>query len=211
MVALHRLPVLLCLVISTAAVGAEAHADYAIFRNGERVGHYSFTINKEGSIRRVHARMRITVKILGVAVYQASHERHEVWDSNRLMSMKGRSLYNEKSYEIALRHEDGFPSLEVNSTRQTLGPEFFTFVPWLIERKGAAQLITEKGRLIEMTPALRTKAEKGRLQHCVYQSEQPRDAWYDQEGSLVLMTYKSNNADIRLSREEEGDLKIPTK
>lgn len=211
MVAHPYLSAFLGLVLPTAAFAVETHADYAIFRNGEKVGFYSFAITKEGSTRRIHARMHIAVEILGLTVYQASHERKEVWADNRLLSMKGRSLYNGKSYDMELRRNGASASLEVNGTRQPLGPDFFTFVPWLIDGKKSAQLITEKGRLIDMTVALSGGGGEERLRHCVYRSEEPREAWYDREGTLVQMTYQHNNAEIRLCRNEPEAYNTPTK
>jgi hypothetical protein len=208
MVNSRSLPVaLLCLAISTLALAGKALAadlDYAIFRNGEKVGGYSFSIIDEGHTRHVHATMRILVKLLGVTAYQASHERREIWNGNRLMSLEGRSDYNGKSYDLALQRDGDSASLLINGTPQPLGPKFFTFVPWLIEGKEPAQLVTEKGRLLDVSAEdfgnspLPGEDGKAVYRRYVYWGEQPRDAWYDETGILVLMTYKQNNAEIRI-------------
>jgi len=200
---------LLCVVTAKFAFAGKPLAvdlDYAIFLKGDRIGTYSFSIASEGHTRRVHATMHIVVKLLGVAVYQASHERREVWNGDRLLSLEGRSDYNGKSYDLALRRDGDSASLVVNGATQPLGPNVFTFVPWLIEGAKAAQLVTEKGRLLAVSAEdfgrSSLPGEDGRAvyRRHVYWGEQPRDAWYDDAGTLLLMTYKQGNSEIRIRR-----------
>lgn len=204
-----RCVALLCIATARLAFAGKPLAidlDYAIFLKGDKIGTYSFSIAGEGSTRRVHATMRIVVKLLGVAVYQASHERREVWNGDRLMSLEGRSDYNGKSYDLALRRDGNSASLVVNGATQPLGPNFFTFVPWLIEGEKSVQLVTEKGRLLDISAKdsgrspLPGEDGKAVYRRYVYGGKRPREAWYDDAGTLVLMTYKQNNSEVRIRR-----------
>lgn len=181
--------------------------NYHITRNAEAVGTYRFDMVEDGDSRTVHAVMQIEVRLLGVPIYKASHERRDIWTGDNLALLKGQSRYNGKPYKMEFTRSEGAHLLTVNGVTEKLGAPCFSFVPWLPEGKTSMRLLTEKGRLIEVSisdlgdETLRVGDEKMQLRHYVFRGEWERHGWYDKDGSLAVMTYDLNGAQIRLTRE----------
>lgn len=201
---------LVVLGLSASAFAKEPRSttiNYHITRNGEAVGTYRFDIMQEGDSRKIHAVMQIEVKLLGVPIYTASHERRDIWTGDSLVSLKGQSLYNGKPYVMEFARSEGARLLTVNGVTEKLDSPCFPFVPWLPEGRVSILLLTEKGRLIKVSVSdlgnetLRVGDAKMQLRHYVYRGEWERHGWYDKDGRLAVMTYDLNGAKIRLSRE----------
>lgn len=179
--------------------------DFTIFRNDAEVGGYAFEVTDDGESRIVQASMRVEVKLFRVPIYRATHERREVWKNGRLVSFTGRSRYNGTSYEMELTRDGKAATLEVNGVAQKIDSDCFTFVPWLVDGSDSAVLITEKGRVVKISQidlgqeSLIVNGKETKLRHYLYRGVWERHAWYDEKGSLVLMTYEKDGAKIRLS------------
>lgn len=207
-----RVWVLMALGVPSPVFAKEAHATtlaYDIFRNEEPVGTYVFDIVEDGSARTVHAVMQIEIRLLQVPIYKASHERRDIWAGDSLLSLKGQSRYNAKSYEMEVTQRGGARLLTVNGVTEKLDTPCFPFVPWLPEGQASMLLLTEKGRLMKLSisdlgnETRRVGGDEMRLHHYVYRGDWERHAWYDQNGSLALMTYDLNGAQIRIMRRRE--------
>ncbi len=195
--------------IPSPVFAKESHSTtlaYDIFRNGETVGTYVFDIVEDGGARTVRAAMQIEIRLLQVPIYKASHERRDIWAGDSLLSLKGQSRYNGKSYEMEVTRRGGARLLTVNGVTEKLDAPCFPFVPWLPEGQASMLLLTEKGRLMQVSisdigsETRNVGGDEMRLHHYVYRGDWERHAWYDKNGSLAMMTYDLNGAQIRIVR-----------
>jgi len=180
--------------------------DYAILRNGDRIGHYRFDVSRKGDRRHVRVDMKTRVKIMFITVYRAEHQRTSEWKGGRLMRLDGASKYNGEPYDLKFRRENGAAKWTVDGdTRRIEGP-CFAFVPWLMESGGEGVLLTEKGKMrrLERTRlGEETKTIDGReleLRHFVYRGDVTRHVWFDGEDRVALVAYQKNGDDIHMAR-----------
>lgn len=179
---------------------------YRISRDDTPIGTYQFLVSQEGEARRVDVLMRLSVKVLGLPVYEAVHQRRDLWSGPQLVSLSGVSTYNKKRYEFRITQEGRDQVLQLNGTSQKLNAPFVPFVPWQPPNSKTLHLLTEKGRLTQFaiqdlgTEVRRLGATEKRLAHYRYRGEKEREAWYDAGGVLELMTYEQGGAQIRIER-----------
>jgi hypothetical protein len=76
-------------LLSLRAYGA-AHRDlrFRALRHGSPIGEHRVTFRPDGSRLTVETRVDIAVKVLFVTAFRFTHEAEEVWESDRLVSVK---------------------------------------------------------------------------------------------------------------------------
>jgi len=199
------------LVIPRAEATASQTLDYTITRDGERIGNYHFEINETGETRQVRASMAIDVRLAGLPVYRASHERVEIWEADRLVSHSARSRYNARAYEVEWNAEDGNGTLVVNGERQRTPEAVLSFVPWMPRPSEAQWLITEKGYLRKFQSSVQRgisrqtpSGKRDDLTRVSISGDIEREAWYDEEGILEVLQYEHKGAQIVVHRTPVG-------
>lgn len=181
------------------------HMEYEIQRNGKRIGHCTFSISQtDAAIRVVRVSMEVRVKFLFVPVYEVRHERMDHWRGDELLALQGNSIRNGQASTLELTKESGNTRLTVNGEHGILTQPAYTFVPWLIEFPGEANLINEKGKPLRVTredlglETVELADGPCKLSHHVYRDPWPRDGWYDAQGRLLLLAYEKQGAVIRI-------------
>jgi uncharacterized protein DUF6134 len=76
-------------LLSLRAYGA-AHRDlrFRALRHGSPIGEHRVAFRPDGNRLRVETRVDIAVKVLFVTAFRFTHEAEEVWESDRLVSVK---------------------------------------------------------------------------------------------------------------------------
>lgn len=182
---------------------------FKIERNGGTIGHYHFDLWEKDSWRRVRVDMEARVRFLMLTVYHSQHESTGLWSGAQLHQFEGQSNYNGKRYTLELERDAAAGTAEwtVNDETHTLRGAYFSFVPWFIESEGEATLLTEKGRMRQVTQreiGLEEVTLDGRvleLRHYLLEGPWRRHVWYDRDGFLVLMEYEKSGDTIRLVRD----------
>jgi hypothetical protein len=87
---------------SLRAHGA-AHRDlrFRALRHGSPIGEHRVTFRPDGNRLRVETRVDIAVKVLFVTAFRFTHEAEEVWESDRLVSVKSTTDDNGSLLEVS--------------------------------------------------------------------------------------------------------------
>lgn len=190
--------------LGISAPGATHDAVYQINRNGQDIGHFSFAIKGDDNRRDMDVKMSIKVKFLFITVYRATHQRHDIWEHNQLISSVGESQYNRDDYTLKLSRPAANYRWEVNGQAQELPGAVFTFVPWLMDVSGPLTLLSEKGKAEPATfrfvgPETIQLADKPyEARKFELAGKQSRELWYDQAGCLLRVRYQMGGATIEI-------------
>jgi hypothetical protein len=93
----------LCAPLLSVPAHAAPPADlrFRALRHGSPIGEHQVTFRADGARLMVHTRVEIVVKVLFVTAFRFKHEAEEVWQSDRLVSVKSRTDDNGTRVQIA--------------------------------------------------------------------------------------------------------------
>jgi Family of unknown function (DUF6134) len=78
---------------------------FAIYRNGEEVGHHTLSFQNEGANRTVTVAVDLSVKALGVTAYRYSHNSREMWSGNALQRLDARTDDNGRKFAVRAQRD----------------------------------------------------------------------------------------------------------
>jgi hypothetical protein len=203
--------------LSSGAVPAPegTRLTYVVTRDGKPIGEYRFTVEDHADRREVTVAMTVKVKMLFLTVYEAEHSRHDVWIDGRLERSHGRSTYIGNAFEVDLTRQDSAYMLAVNGMPQTLNGTVMTFVPWWPGVSGEVAQISEKGRVDLATAApggsetLPLGGETVTARKFTLLGHRPEELWYDEQGTLLQVRYRSKGSIIELRLSETAPVTVP--
>ena len=173
---------------------------FTVLRNGEPVGTNTITFQSTAAGLQVDVKTAIVVKITVIPVYRFEHEGHEVWQGDRLVSL--RSVTNDDGTPHQLVVDARGDGLEVKGDGYS-GPAAAGSIPGSLWNPAVPQqstlLNSLDGKLMkvatkdvgEETILVRGTASKAR--HYVVDGDLKRDLWYDSDGSLVQIHLKAKD------------------
>jgi hypothetical protein len=107
-------------VIVTGSTAAAAANDFpygqtlafAIYRNGQEIGHHKLSFASEGTSRTVTVAVDLAVKAMGVTAYRYVHSSREVWKGNALQALDSRTDDNGKKFAVRAQRGAGGLAVE---------------------------------------------------------------------------------------------------
>lgn len=146
----------LIMVLSSAASGQSAQSTdewaFKVFLDGGEVGYHNFTVEQNGSIRRVESRAEFQVKFLFINAYEYSHSADETWHDACLRRIRARTDDNGDISSVSGHREDGRFILENDEDVETLPDCIQTFAYWNPEFLESGRLLNpQTGKYAEVT------------------------------------------------------------
>lgn len=191
----------------TAALSEEKSLHYRLLYGGDEAGGYQFTLSRRGQCLAVRADFTITVRLLGIPVYQARHSRHELWRGGVLRRMVGTSSYNGTRYQTSLRLvSPPRYRLAANGVEQDIAGPLISVMPLRPKALEQATLVTAKGkqRAVQVMPAGKEMIELGGMRRQAYRydisGDITRTLWYDKDGWLLAIAFEKNGTPVRFGR-----------
>ena len=92
-----------------AAVPASAWADhpgtyvFEVLRDGKPIGEHRVTVRRNGVQVEIEESSRLRVRFGPLTVFRFEHDRHEVWQDGKLVSLKGHTNKDGKSFDIEIK------------------------------------------------------------------------------------------------------------
>lgn len=133
------------MILSPVASGQAAQDThkwmFRVFVDDREVGYHNFTVEQDGSMRRVESRARFQVKFLFINAYEYRHKAEEVWRDGCLRRIEARTDDNGEISSVAgSREDDGFV-INNDGDAETLPACIQTFAYWNLD-------FLESGRLL---------------------------------------------------------------
>ena len=93
---------------------------FAIYRNGQEIGHHKLAFQNEGANRTVTVAIDLAVKAMGVTAYRYIHSSREVWKGNTLQALDSRTDDNGKKFAVRAQRGTGGLVVERETTPETV-------------------------------------------------------------------------------------------
>jgi hypothetical protein len=187
---------------------------FAVFRNGENIGHHTLTFEQKGANRVVRIDVDMAVRALGLVAYRYEHHALEVWSGEQLLSLQATTDDNGRKFVVSAQRVggnlkvehtspgpvatamayDGFQAPDVSS--ETLPAGLLPTSQWNIQQvKQSTLLNTQYGTAsrVRIVPAGRetVATAKGSIaaNHFVYSGDLHMEQWFDDRGRWVKGTF----------------------
>jgi len=219
---------LLALVASATLAGTASAAandlpygerlTFAAMRNGQEVGRHELSFKREGDRLTVSVAIDLIGRLLGIVVYRYSHRGQEIWQGDRIETLRtttdanGRKLAvrgRQEAQRFLVERETGSsdqvgqqdqarPGAAVE--REAFPSDIFPSSHWNIRQVEAKRLLnTQYGTLstvrIERKSIERVRTRSGEIEatRYAYTGEVDKEQWFDARGRWVKTRFKASD------------------
>ena len=195
-----------------ASVPQEGVIDFAVFRNGDRIGHHRVTFTPRGDELIVDIDIRLDVYVAFINFFAYHHRNREVWRAGELVSLDSTTDDNGKPNRVEVRR-DGPAEVRVNGTSfsgllagNTLPTSYWN--PATITAKSLIN--SQNGKLAEVTvedlgdDRIEAAGRQIEARHYRLSGDVNVDIWYDKNGIWVKTAFKAPGDDTLISYELMG-------
>jgi hypothetical protein len=179
-----------------AVVPDDGKLDFAVLRDGEKIGSYKLSFEQKADRLDVKVKTRIKVKLAFITLYHFDHDGHEVWQDGKLVRMETETDDDGTDHKLQVA-ADGAGALrvvsdgeemvaEANAIPASLWNPAFIQTGALMDSLVGKLLNISIADLGEETVAVKGKPVKAR--HYSLTGDLARELWYDATGMLVRMT-----------------------
>ena len=194
-----------------ASVPQEGVIDFAVMRDGARIGHHRVTFTPRGDELIVDIDIRLDVSVAFISFYDYHHRNREVWRAGELLGFESTTDDNGRPNQVEVTR-DG-PGIRVKGTAFS-GPAAGDMLPtsyWNPATIKAQSLInTQNGKLAQVTitdlgdDRIEAAGRQIEARHYRLSGDVHVDLWYDRNGIWVKTTFKAPGDDTLISYELMG-------
>lgn len=196
---MRRLSVAFGTFVATTAISVVAYAapaaedlNFAVVRNGQKIGTTTLTVAHEGEQTVAHVDTHIAVKLAFVTVYRFDQNETERWAGDRLISLAARTDDNGTVHNVAARRDGDTLSVDADGRVSRLDAATIPATPWnaSIVRERVA-LNPQDGKLMPVSVVdhgeeqVTVGGRRSWAHHYSIRTNFPQDVWYDQSSHLI--------------------------
>lgn len=191
-------------VLAGPGIPADGLLDFAVTRNGERIGQQVYRFTRAGEETRVAIETYIDYRFMFLPLYRFKHESLEIWQDDRLASLVSTTNDNGEQLRLEVRSRDnrllmfrpdGVEKIDRDTVPASLwnaavldrGRLFGTVRGDVMQTE--AVLLGEEILTVEGQPIT--------TRHYRLSGEYRRDLWYDKEsGVLVRVRFQAKDGSV---------------
>ncbi len=194
-----------------ASVPQEGVIDFAVMRDGARIGHHRVTFTPRGDELIVDIDIRLDVSVAFINFYAYHHRNREVWRAGELVGFESTTDDNGKPNQVEVTRDGA--SIRVKGTAFS-GPAAGDMLPtsyWNPATIKAQSLInTQNGKLAQVTitdlgdDRILAAGREIEARHYRLSGDVHVDLWYDRNGIWVKTAFKAPGDDTLITYELMG-------
>jgi len=194
-----------------ASVPQEGVIDFAVMRDGARIGHHRVTFTPRGDELIVDIDIRLDVSVAFINFYAYHHRNREVWRAGELIGFESATDDNGRPNQVEVMRDGA--SIRVKGTAFS-GPAAGDMLPtsyWNPATIKAQSLInTQNGKLAEVAIAdlgddrIEAAGRQIEARHYRISGDVHVDLWYDRNGIWVKTAFKAPGDDTLITYELMG-------
>jgi hypothetical protein len=186
---------ILAVVCGFAAAGQTAEPEQffaSVFLDKKKIGQFHVRINRAETGEIEELRARASVSMLGVKLYEFTHDLTQTWRAGELQSLKGVADDNGTKYDLQLAREAKNYTGKVNNKAVTLPIEAFPNSIWHYGIVDHALLFNEVDlKLLKVTTTqgkdtVEVDRKKIPAQKVTIKGEFAATVWFDQDKNFVM-------------------------
>jgi hypothetical protein len=186
--------------VELASFPPSGQLSYSILRDGDQIGSQSVDFVRNGNRLIVHTRVSITVKILGITVYDFKHKAEEEWTGGRLTRLTSVTDDDGEDRKIELALEDGMLRGLYNGAAREFAPDIIPASLWHPKTVNQTVLLDQvKARTRDVQVVDRGLEQisiQGKLvsaRHYSMTGQIKRELWYGPDGQLALLRFPAKD------------------
>jgi hypothetical protein len=112
---------------------AAPHQDdwnFTVYLDDQKVGYHNFTLNEDGTNRKIHSKAHFNGKVLIVGSFSYDHEANEAWNGDCLTQMTTHTDDGGDIYDVSGQLQDGRFKVKQGKEEAALGSCVMTFAYW---------------------------------------------------------------------------------
>ena len=175
---------------------------FTVLRDGSEIGEHKITFNQTGGDLQVdiNTDIKVTLPLIGIAVYRFEHQGHEVWRNGQLAALTSKTYDDGTDHKVDAAADGAALAVKSDIVDQTSAA---TIIPASLWNPALMQqsvlLNTLDGH--EMPVQIETvgmepvdvKGAKRDAKHIRVTGGLERDLWYTPEGSLVRVSFAAKD------------------
>jgi hypothetical protein len=207
----------LALGVSIGAWSSLAHAAQpeqyfaSIFLGKQKIGQVEvrFTRGETGEIENLRA--RASLSILGLNLYEFTHDMEQTWRDGQLQNMHGHADDNGKIYEVQVTRQASDYLGTVNDKTIKLPPEAFPNSIWHYGITDHALLFNQVDlRLMHVTVAkadetIKLHGNQIATQRVTFSGDFVATVWFDRAKDFVMAEYEVEGRKVKVTRDPPAE------
>ncbi len=194
------------------AHSAQAEQYFAsIFLGKQKIGQVEvrFTRAETGEIEDLRA--RASMSILGINLYEFTHDLQQTWRGGLLQTMHGRADDNGKTYDVQLAREAGDYSGAVNEKATNLPLEAFPNSIWHYGITDHSLLFNQMDlRLMRVTvtradETIKLHGSRIATQRVTFAGDFVATVWFDSAKDFVMAEYEVEGRRVKVTRDPPAE------
>ncbi len=197
------------LLLSTpaqAVVPQQGELVFDIYRNGKPFGTHTLVFDENGTGTEVQIDINMQYKLGPITLFRYDHSNIEIWDGDRIVSMKSETDDDGKQYDIDAEWGEQL-SVDANGETFTAAPMYTTSYWNPIALEGDKLLNTQKGEVEDITVDYKGVEKFDVLgttvqaKHYSVDASVPIEIWYDEEtNQWVGLKFNIRGSDFEYRR-----------
>ena len=182
---------------------------FTVLKDGAPVGEHRFAFDRDGNRIEIEEETDIEVRLALIPIYEYEHDRREVWQNGRALSIDARTNNNGKRLDITVRPDGDGYIRTVNGRVDKFddSTEILTF--WrrdLVEHDSFFSVVEDKTMRVSFEylgkEVLKIAGQRLPVDHYRMVGDEEREFWFDPAGHVAKVEFERRGSEIEYLRNE---------
>jgi hypothetical protein len=182
---------------------------FTVLKDGAPVGEHRFAFDRDGNRIEIEEETDIEVRLALIPVYQYEHDRREVWQNGRALSIHSRTNNNGRRLDITVRPDGDGYIRTVNGRVDKFDDSTAILTFWrrdLFERHAFFSVVEDKTMRISFEylgkEVLKVDGQRLPVDHYRMVGDEERELWFDSAGHVAKVEFERQGSEIEYLRNE---------
>ncbi len=175
--------------------------DFVVTRNGEAIGTHRYRFTRDGDRVKVDIQTEIDFKVLFVPLYRFRHVSQEVWDGDKLASLKSSTNDNGEPVRLEVKAVDEVLAVKGGETVEKVDAKAVPASLWnVVSVKRNKMVGTVDGAILKTQAThlgedvVKVGGQSIATEHYRVTGDYQRELWYDRtDGTLVRVRFTASD------------------
>ena len=201
----------LAVALSAPAVHASDSGEYTftVLKDGAPVGEHRFAFERDGSRIEIEEETEIEVRFAMVPIYEFEHERREIWQDGRALSIRSRTNNNGERLDITVRPNGQGYVRTVNGRVDKFDASTAILTFWrpdLLEHHSFFSVVEDKTLQLAFEylgqEVMKVDGQPLQVDHYRMVGDEEREFWFDPAGHVAKVEFERQGSEIEYLRNE---------
>ncbi|RVU33901.1 hypothetical protein EOI86_22480 [Hwanghaeella grinnelliae] len=183
-------------------VPQEGALNFTVLRDGSEIGEHKITFDQSGDDLKVdiNTDIKVTLPLIGIAVYRFEHEGHEVWRNGHLAALNSKTYDDGTDHKVDAAATEDALAVKSDIVDQTSAATIIPASLWnpaLMQQSVLLNTLDGHEMAVQVETvgmeSVNVKGAETKANHIRVSGGLERDLWYTPEGSLVMVRFAAKD------------------